>query len=103
MIEAVPRKRKPYVHREVTRHETVTWYFRRGKGPRIRLHGAYESPEWLADYEAALGQGKVETKPIRSQAGTLRWLIDRYYESVAFAKLRPATQLQRRSIFSRAL
>jgi integrase len=86
----------------VSRHGKITWYFRRGDGPRIRLRGEYESPEWLADYDATLGGTKV-IEPVRSQAGTLRWLVDRYYDSAAWAKLSDATKRQRKSIFTRML
>jgi integrase len=95
-MPTMPRKRKPYVLREVSRHGTVTWYFRKGKGPRLRLHGDYESEEWLADYDAALSGQKRIIPP--TQTGTLGWLIDRYFGSVAFATAAPATQRQRRYI-----
>lgn len=97
-MDLVPRIRKPYVQRETTRHKTVVWYFRKGVGPRVRLRGAYESPEWLADYEAALATGKQAPGTQRSQNGTLAWLIDRYMESLAFTSFRPGTQKQRRAI-----
>jgi integrase len=97
-MEPMPRVRKPYVQRETTRHKTVVWYFRKGTGPRVRLRGAYESPEWLADYEAALATGKQAPVAHRSQNGTLGWLIDRYVESLAFTTFRTGTQKQRRAI-----
>jgi hypothetical protein len=96
VMPAMPRKRKPYVLREVTRHGGTAWYFRKGKGPRIRLHGDYESDEWLADYEAALG-GQKRVKPL-TQTGTIGWLIDKYFNSVAFTSAAPATQSQRGNI-----
>ena len=96
----MPRTRKPYVQKETTRHGRTVWYFRKGTGPRIRLRGDYESPEWLADYEAALGQsfGAAVERP---SAGTLGWLIDRYMQSLVFAELAPGTQRARRSILGR--
>lgn len=102
MIADMPRTRKPYVQREKSRHGKVTWYFRRGDGPRIRLHGEYESAEWLADYEAALA-GTKRPEPARSQAGTLRWLVGRFYESKDWSDTSAATQRQRKSIFNRML
>lgn len=98
-MEAMPRPRKAFVQRETTRHGKTVWYFRRGDGQRIRLHGEYGSAEWNADYEAALS-GQKRPEPARSQAGTLRWLVERYYDSMAFAALRPATQKQRRSLLN---
>lgn len=101
-MEGMPRPRKPFVQREVTRHGKTVWYFRRGDGPRIRLNGEYESPEWLADYDAALG-GQKRQVVIRSQAGTVRWLVGRYYESMAWAKLAEATKRQRKSVYNRMI
>lgn len=49
----MPRPRKRFLHREVSRHGTVTWYFRRGHEPRIRMHGEFGSPEFDATYRAA--------------------------------------------------
>lgn len=102
MIEAMPRPRKPYVQRERTRHGRVVWYFRRGTGPRIRLPGDYESPEWLDAYMQALG-GQAAPVARRQAAGTLEWLVERYYGSTAWAGLSEATKRQRRSIYRRML
>ena len=33
----MPRPRKPFVQQQVTRHGRKVWYFRRGRGERIRL------------------------------------------------------------------
>lgn len=102
-MSAVPRPRKPYVNRETSRHGKTVWYFRRGDGPRIRLHGDYESPEWLADYEAALG-GQARPAPAgNTKDATLRWLVERYYLSVDWANAAAATKAQRKSIFTRML
>ena len=97
----MPRPRKPYVQREITRHGRPVWYFRRGDGPRTRLNGDYESPEWLADYEAALAGSAGKPTAPRPGNGTLGWLIDRYMQSVAFATLAPGTRKMRRSILLR--
>lgn len=99
-MRPMPRPRKPYVQRETTRHGKTVWYFRKGDGPRRRLRGDYESPEWLSDYEAAL-QGEAPAPAIRQSAGTLAWLIDRYMESLAYRALAPGTQKMRRSILNR--
>lgn len=97
----MPRPRKPYVHRETTRHGKAVWYFRRGEGKRTRLHGEYESPEWLRDYNAALGAEQGDEPPKRMIAGTLGWLIDRYMDSVAFVTMAPGTQKGKRGILNR--
>ena len=49
----MPRPRKPRLVKEINRHGTVVWYYRDNHGPRIRLRGAYGSPEFLAAYDAA--------------------------------------------------
>lgn len=96
----MPRPRKPYVQREKTRHGKTVWYFRRGLGARIRLPGDYESPEWLAAYEAALG-GVAPPAPTAS--GTFRWLVERYKASAKFAGLADATQVFRAGILDRVV
>lgn len=76
----MPRPRKPYIQREVTRHGKTVWYFRRGTGKRIRLPGVFGSKEFNAAYEACLS-GRA-TEPVASAPRTsLRWLVDQYYES----------------------
>lgn len=99
-MSAMPRPRKPYVQREKTRHGKTVWYFRRGDGPRIRLPGEYESREWLAAYEAALGGTKP---PPPTSTGTVKWLVERYYDSAKFAGLAPDTQKFRRGILDRVV
>lgn len=99
VIALMPRKRKPYVLLEHSRHGTPVWYFRRGKGKRIRLPGAYESPEWLEAYTRAMGGQEVPRAVTAS--GTLDWLITRYFDSLAFATLAPNTQRARRSVLTR--
>jgi len=94
-MPSMPRPRKPYVQKEITRHDKVVWYFRRGKEKRIRLPGVFGSKEFNAAYNAALAGAKVE-KRTDAPRSTLRWLVDRYYESGRFDKLRPNTQRNQR-------
>lgn len=96
-MPAMPRPRKPYVQRETSRHGKTVWYFRRGDGPRVRLRGEYESPEWLADYQAAYN-GAERPKPSETPKGSLRWLVDRYIESGRFSRLSVETQAMRRRV-----
>lgn len=53
----MPPKLPPFLHRQITRHGKPVWYFRRGKGQRIRMPGEYGSTEFLAAYDAAIGSG----------------------------------------------
>lgn len=94
-MPSMPRPRKPYVQKETNRHGKTVWYFRRGKEKRIRLPGIFGSKEFNAAYDAAFSGAKVE-KRTESPRSTLRWLVDRYYESGRFGLLRPNTQRNRR-------
>jgi len=96
----MPRPRKPYVQREVSRHGRVVWYFRRGDGPRIRLPGEYEGAEWLAAYDRAYS-GAPAPKPPAAPHGSLRWLVEMYQGSGRFARLSPETQEMRRRVLAR--
>lgn len=90
-MSTMPRPRRPYLQKEITRHGKTVWYFRRGKEKRIRLSGAYGSAEFVAAYDAAASGGVVE-KTTRAPKSSLRWLVDRYYESGRFGKLAANTQ-----------
>lgn len=100
MNKAMPRKLPPYVVRERSRHGRVMYFFRRGKGKRIRLPDDTQSQEFADAYEAALG-GKVEAweRKARVPSDTLEWLIDRYMESARWASLAPATRKQQGLFF----
>ena len=101
MTPDMPRKRPPFVYREVTRHERAVWYFRRGKGKRIRLPD-FGSDEFEAAYHAALVSAEPR-KVARSSPGSLKWLIDRYRETAEYRALSAATRRQRDYIFSGVL
>lgn len=93
----MPRSTPPHLHRERSRHGVVTWYVRRDHGKRIRLRAAYDTPEFWEQYRAALaGAATADGGP---KKGTLRWAIDRYRASSAWAALAPATRRARENIF----
>lgn len=101
----MPRPRPPFLHKDVSRHGSVRWYYRPhvGEGKRaarIRLPDDYGSPEFWAAYEAAT-RGETPT-PARAKgpaSGTLAWLIERYRSSGAWQDLKPLTRKQRENIF----
>lgn len=98
MLTAMPRKLPPFVYRERTRHGRTVWYFRRGKGLRVRLP-EFGSAEFDAAYARALAG---ETTPDNSRApamGSLASLIAQYRLSSAFRAYSPATRRQRDNIF----
>jgi integrase len=91
------RPRPPHLQREITRHGKAVWYVRVGQGPRIRIRANFGTPEFDAEYRAALA-GTPERKAAPSQS-TLAWLLARYRETTAWSDLSPATRRQRDNIF----
>lgn len=91
----MPRPRKPYIQKETTRHKTVVWYFRRGKDKRVRLPGPFGSKAFNEAYDAALRGVPAQEAPKAPQT-SLRWLVDRYYQSGRYHNMRPNTQRNHR-------
>ena len=80
------------------------WYVRKGMGPRIRIRATYGSPEFDAEYCAAVAGESVQPRRSASTAtGTLRWLWERYRETPAWTSLSPVTRKARENIMARAL
>src|SRR3981081_1354392 len=98
----MPRPRPPHVHRETNRHGRTVWYVRVGKGPRTRLRAEFGTPEFDAEYQAALA-GKARPVKGEASAGTLAWLIARYREVEAWTSLASATRRQREQIFRQVI
>lgn len=97
----------PNLTKETTRHGKTVYYYRRGRGARIRLRAEFGTPEFLRLYKLA-EQGKVEGESPRKprvqhpRAGTLRDLIVHYYRSPEYRKeLDPRTQKVRRLVLDR--
>jgi integrase len=98
----MPRPRPPHLHRETTRHGKAVWYVRVGKGPRIRLKSKYGTPQFDADYQAAInGEGPAEKKVTRT--GSFEWLIARYRETPGWLALSLATRRQRENILRQVI
>jgi len=97
LIPAMSRPRWPHLLREKSRHGRICWYVRQGHGSRIRLRAHYGTPEFEAEYHAAL-RGEITSKTKGATAGTLRWLWERYCDSSAWTSLSPATRRQRENI-----
>lgn len=98
-MEPMPRPRYQYVQKHVTRHDTVVWYFRIGKGPRTRLPGEYASPEFVAAWKKLIAGDSIEVRAPSKH--TLQWLVNKYEESAAFKGLKPSTQANRRNILKK--
>jgi integrase len=97
VIAAMPRPRPPHLHLEITRHGKAVWYVRVGKGPRIRIRAEFGSPDFGAEYQAAISGTPQPRKGPAS--GSLAWLIARYRETTTWSSLSAATRRQRENIF----
>ena len=97
MIGEMPRPRPPYLHLERSRTGASVWYVRKGRGERTRLTARFGTPEFMAEYQAALA--KTPVRRAKEPKGSLEWLIARYRESAAWLDLSKATRYQRDNIF----
>src|SRR5947209_6299327 len=97
-----PRLKLPrYVHGFLDRHGRPRFYFRRAGFDRERLRGLPYSPEFMADYEAAMAG---QTQPVgmdRARSGTMNALALSYFASPEFRTLRQSTQQARRWIIEK--
>lgn len=99
-MEDMPRK--AFLSHEKTRHKRWVWYFKRN-GKRIRLPDEYGTEEFNAAYEKALtGSSSVPEKP-KPKGGSLKWLVEQYKMSGAFAALKPSTRRARDNILKQIL
>ena len=97
-MEAMPRPRPPHLQRHVTRHGRVVWYIRIGHGRRVRIRAPFGTPEFDAEYQAAL-TGAAHPQAKGEAAGSISWLIARYRETTAWSTLSLATRQRRECIF----
>lgn len=90
----------PNVTRERNRHGAVVYYYRVGKGPRLRLPD-YGTPEFDPAYQDALaGRTPDRQRGARAAAqGSLRWLVIEYKKTLHFRGLDAITQKRRDSFF----
>jgi integrase len=90
-----------YVIEDIDRHGNVRVYFRRAGQPKYRFQSKFPSPEWWAEYHAALivkpapAKAKKTAKPGKD---TFRALCAAYQASADFQRLNRATKDQRRRV-----
>ncbi|MGD0563064.1 MAG: tyrosine-type recombinase/integrase [Roseiarcus sp.] len=79
------------------------FYFRRPRGPRVRLPDDPNSREFREAYEIALEGSHVRGKVRASTRtpGTFDWLIEKYLESMSFARKAKSTQYASRLAIER--
>ena len=102
-MQDMPRPRPPHLHREMTRHGRAVWYVRVGKGRRIRIRADFGTPEFDAEYQAALSGVPRPRGNGAPAVGTLAWLIERYRETSFWFDLAPTTRKLRENIFRQVL
>lgn len=103
-MNEMPRKLPPFVVQERSRHGRARFYFRRGKGKRVRLPDDLQSDEFKAAFEAALsGKQDFGYRAARAPSDTLQWLVERYMESGRWTNLSAATRKQQSLLFSDAI
>lgn len=100
-MEAMPRPRPPHLLNETSRHGKRVWYVRLGKGPRVRIKAAYGSPEFNAEYDAAISGRTL--RPIEPAKQSLQWLVNQYRDSGDWTKLSLPTRRQRENILKHVL
>jgi site-specific recombinase XerD len=88
--------------REATRHGKPVWYVRRN-GKRIRLRAKYGTPEFDAEYQAALTSTPQSSQKGAPAVETLAWLVERYRDSSEWTKLSVATRRQREHFLKQAI
>src|SRR5690606_9686030 len=99
--ERMKRKLPLYVHRQKTRHDKWVYYFRMGKGKRVRLPSPSDQA-FKEAYRAALSGEPVAAPKVAT--GTLQWLWDKYTnESARWSGYSEATKKQQRLIMDKML
>lgn len=99
----MPKRLEKYVVKQTTQHGRTVYYFRMGKGPRIRLPDDPESEEFERAYLIARN-GERPPAPAKRAANTsLEWLVGQYMKSGQWLRLAPATQRARHNIFKQSL
>jgi enterobacteria phage integrase len=87
----MPRKLPLHVERNHVKGHTYL-YFRRGKGPRIRLPSDPNSMEFREAYAAAMGGRSAPKVPRHDLQGTIGALIASYMRSAQFIGLRTTSK-----------
>jgi hypothetical protein len=83
------RIRLAYINEFIDRHGKLRRYVRRPGMPRVPIHGAPGSAEFMAEYQAALAAAPPPL-PSRHNAGTLGALAEEYFRAPELVNLRRA-------------
>jgi integrase len=86
------------------RHGRIRYYFRRGKGKRIMLHGRPGTDEFMLAYQAALaGEDVGKAEQTRGQIGTFDRLVQNYFASPGYLRMAETTRHTYRLVIERLL
>ena len=78
----MPRRLPPGCVEDRDRHGNARIYFRAKGRPKVRLRGTPWTPDFMAEFEAAKGEGSA-VKARGITPGTWRWLCTRYFAECA--------------------
>lgn len=98
-----------YCSRDIDRHGNERFYLRLPGLPKYRMTSAYQdeagsvTPAFTEEYHRVLAGDRGEkTVPIsRLEPGSVRWLVETYYQSKTFQSYSPATQKDKKSVLKR--
>jgi integrase len=90
-----------YLYRDTDRQGAERWRLRVPGRKTITIAGRYGSPEFAANYRAAIEGESVKAKIIAGEHGTIDALGRSYLRSAAFAGLATETQRKRRTLVER--
>jgi integrase len=102
------RRAPKYVHGFTDRFGKARFYLRRPGFKPVPLTGLPWSPQFMADYEAAMGgeapkgeAPRIEIGASRTKEGTINSLVVAYFKSMTFEALAAETKRTRRNILER--
>lgn len=95
------RKPPKYCQGMIDRHGRARWYFRRPGYPRRALPGLPWSPQFMAEYAAAMESDKAEIGKAQSAPGSVSALVASYYRSADYSGMADSTKRAVRNILER--
>jgi integrase len=93
----------PYLYRDIDRQGAERWRLRAPGRPTVTIKGAYGSPEFAANYRAAIEGSPAEPVGIPAKHGTFDALGRSYLRSGAFDALASDTKTTRKKMVERFL
>lgn len=99
-MEAQLHVKLRFVVEDKDRHGNRRIYFRRKGSAKVRLRSEPGSDAFLQEYRSAFAAEAKTALPQRevAQAGSFRWLCERYYQSAEFQQLGDSTRRVRRGL-----